>query len=277
MSEPVLDRFDQQSGLLVDTVILPLVSTAFCQSEFRWRTAVIVSVRIVKRQGRPSLSGNGLIETAGQAWRAFLILTAETHAVIEAEPLGKLWVDFCCNIISFESFFPDVHQTALIQIIERCVVIEFLATAVSTEIVFLWERPVFVNDIETIHIINTDLITVSPYGFVPWCRAECIKDSSILGNTLSRFVRFGIVVFNNFRHAFVVEEYPTAAVGVGIVQETGEVNRVHHVVFVDRISPAEWVVVVKGQFAVVITLLGCDQDDTERCAWTVNRRCRCIL
>ena len=52
------------------------------------------------------------------------------------------------------------------------------------------------------------------------------------------------MIGNNLFHTIIVDVDSTSPIGVGIIDPTGKINRIHHMVHINGVSPAETIIIV---------------------------------
>ena len=162
MRDPVLDGLEHESQLMVDDVALFRIVTARGQSQCRRRRRVEVAVTIVERQDRPSLTSHVVVEVARQSRRTMIVGTCEAHAVVHADPLGQFDIHLGRTVVTLETIAAHIHETTLIEIANRCIVVDLLTTASHTGIVLLREGCALIDHVVPVDIIDTIAIAVVP-------------------------------------------------------------------------------------------------------------------
>ena len=80
---PVLDRFDLETDLVVRIIGLCFIYTTFCQAQSRRRSREVIPVAVVQRKNRPSLTCHIVIQTLSQRSRTLVILASKTHGIVK--------------------------------------------------------------------------------------------------------------------------------------------------------------------------------------------------
>ena len=56
------------------------------------------------------------------------------------------------------------------------------------------------------------------------------------------------MIGNNLFHTIIVDVDSTSPIGVGIIDPTGKINRIHHMVHINGVSPAETIIIINVDF-----------------------------
>ena len=274
MSSPVLDRLNQQVHLLVQNVTLLGILTCCSQTEGRRRCRIIVTVAILQRQYWPTLTCQVLIQTVGQISRALEIGTGPAGRVIQVQPIGNLRTNLSCRIVTVVLILIQLHETAIVQVVERSIEIKLIITAAHTCVMLLREGCALIQGIIPINVIYSIAVAIIPCCAVAGIDTVEQVTIGILSGT--RTYRSGIVISHDLIHTLLIEEHTTTTIGMSIVYPCCIVNRVHHVLATNHTAEAEAVVIVDSNLTR-LTFLGSNQDHTERRTGTIDRRCSSIL
>ena len=128
----------------------------------------------------------------------------------------------------------------------------------------------FVDYIIPVDIVDTITIAICPCGTI--LGRDSIKQGTVGSLTNTRTIWSGVVVSHDLLHSVFTEEHTLSTVCLGIIHPSGIVDRVHHVFATNQITKLETVVIVYRHFAFSTTILRGDQDDTERCTRSIDRR-----
>ena len=262
ISHPILDRFEYQAQLIIITVGLSTVITTGSQRQCRRRRVIVITVRIIERQGRPTLTTQILIQTACISRRTHIVLTRPTGREIQSCPRSQFGRNLGCHIVTVQAFVTQLNQTSVVQVVQGEIIVHLFRTSGSTDVMFLRESHVLINYVIPVHIVVTGCITVLPVTVGTGGNGRSQLATLVVQNSLQVLIREVMA--------------PTRSIVTTVIEISGKCIRVHSVRHVNRRSPTETVVVVNLGLAC-LTGLGCNQDNTERSTGTIDgRSCRIL-
>ena len=190
------------------------------------------------------------------------------------QPIGNLRTNLSCRIVTVVLILIQLHETTIVQVVERSIEIKLIITAAHTCVMLLREGCALIQGIIPIYIIYTKAVAIIPCCTV--AGIDTIEQVTIGILSGTRTYRSGIVISHDLIHTLLIEEHTTTTVGMSIVYPCCIVNRVHHVLATNHTAETEAVVIVDSNLTR-LTFLGSNQDYTERCTGTIDRRCSSIL
>ena len=78
------------------------------------------------------------------------------------QPIGNLRTNLSCRIVTVVLILIQLHETAIVQVVERSIEIKLIITAANTCVMLLREGCALIQGIIPIYIIYTCTITIIP-------------------------------------------------------------------------------------------------------------------
>ena len=263
--EPVLERFKSERELLIEVVGYLVVLPTLQEIATGPYIGIKVAVVVIEREIRPVLASEVLIETIVHSRRLGIVLADKTCAIADLEPVGKVGIQFACTAETLQVLLAEIEQTLLFHIVERDIVVYFLVAAVGGEVMFLREIVIFEE-----YVVPVVVGIGSVERVLPLCSALGERQNGgylallVVQDTLDGLIGKldGVHIVGGIACRLVV----VLGKGVGV----------HLVHLDDRRTPTEVVVVVDLRLAC-LTVLGGNQNHTERRTRTIDRRSRSIF
>ena len=256
---PVLDRFEDKRGLLVELVHLRIRPATHCKFHRRGvgTDVVVVAVLVEDRQRRPGLTSHLLVPAVAEPGGRRSLLADEAHAVTEGQVLGDLCIELRAHVETVAPVIRRFQHTVVVQVSQRSIVLDAPVAAAHAQVVLLGHHPALVELVVPVRVGVCGRIRCRPLLAI-----RGLVQTAGIGPA-------GRLEVQNRLERVILEVRGLAAVQLCGVKIQGEGVRVHRLRHIQRAGEAETVVVVDAH-TVVVALLGRDQNHAEGGAGTVD-------